>query len=149
MEVRRGPAAAMDGRRHPKPYLGRRLNLQGRAPATADLRMTAPDLDAQPAAAATVGRPNARALLPSLMALLPPTLPPHVGMIVKNTLMRLCSGGRMTATCTSGWPCEPDQPPAAVAYHGQIYPNEETRSPKIKLKQIDANSDGAPTDHDA
>uniref|UniRef100_A0A8R7Q9S0 Uncharacterized protein n=1 Tax=Triticum urartu TaxID=4572 RepID=A0A8R7Q9S0_TRIUA len=43
--------------------------------------MTAPDLDAQPAAAATVGRPNARALLPSLMALLPPTLPPHVGMV--------------------------------------------------------------------
>ncbi|KAM3292185.1 hypothetical protein ACQJBY_036220 [Aegilops geniculata] len=39
MEVRPGPAAAMDGRRCPKPYpQGRRLNLQGRAPATADLR---------------------------------------------------------------------------------------------------------------
>ncbi|XBJ24297.1 hypothetical protein VPH35_002210 [Triticum aestivum] len=79
MEVRRGPAAAMDGRRRPKPYPGRRLNLQGRASATADLRMTAPDLDAQPAAAAAVGRPNARALPPSLMALLPPTLPPSRG----------------------------------------------------------------------
>ncbi|XP_048551905.1 uncharacterized protein LOC125531610 [Triticum urartu] len=134
MEVRRGPAAAMDGRRHPKPYLGRRLNLQGRAPATADLRMTAPDLDAQPAAAATVGRPNARALLPSLMALLPPTLPPHVGMrrtydCYLHKRMALRAGP--TSSCCG-------VPRADLSQRGM----HETRSPKIKLKQIDANSDG-------
>uniref|UniRef100_A0A8R7RGL0 Uncharacterized protein n=1 Tax=Triticum urartu TaxID=4572 RepID=A0A8R7RGL0_TRIUA len=81
MEVRPGPAAAMDGRRRPKPYpQGRRLNLQGRAPATTALRMTAPDLDAQPAAAAAAGRPNARPSLPPswLCFLLP--YPPHVGV---------------------------------------------------------------------